>query len=100
MYLGGLGGSGKSRVIKSIQAWDRSHLVSVVAPTRSAAVVVQGSTVQSFLGMCHGRDENDDFHKSDFTKISKTMRDKLKAMTLLIIVSMIQPWLMGQISQR
>ena len=97
MYLGGLGGSGKSRVIKSTQAlfskWDRSHLVSVVAPTGSAAVVVQGSTVQSFLGMCHGNDDSDDIHKSEFTKISKQMRDKLKAMTLLIIdeVSMIQP---------
>ena len=75
--------------------------MKVVAPTGSAAVVVQGSTVQSFLGMCF-KDGDDDLKESNFVKISNDMRDQMKAMTLVIIdeVSMIQPWLMGQIGSR
>jgi len=55
MYLGGMGGTGKSQVIKAlIQLFEKrneSHRFIVLAPTGSAAALLSGSTYHSVLGI-------------------------------------------------
>jgi hypothetical protein len=62
MYLGGMGGTGKSQVIKSLMKFfkvkNESHIFLVLAPTGSAAALLAGSTYHSILGI---RSKNDDY---------------------------------------
>ncbi|KAJ3475999.1 hypothetical protein NLI96_g11457 [Meripilus lineatus] len=55
MYLGGIGGTGKSTVIKAIitflEARDEAHRYIVLTPTGSAACLLEGSTYHSALGL-------------------------------------------------
>ena len=55
MYIGGMGGTGKSRVIKCVLEFLRkrneSHRYMVMAPTGSAACLIDGSTIHSMLGL-------------------------------------------------
>ena len=55
MYLGSMGGTGKSQVIKSLMHFfksrNESHRFVVLAPTGTAAALLQGSTYHSFLGV-------------------------------------------------
>jgi len=58
MYLGGMGGTGKSQVIKALMHFfgerKENHRFSVVAPTGSAAALLNGSTYHSVLGINDG----------------------------------------------
>ena len=73
MYLGGMGGTGKSRVIQAVAKMfsDRgeTHRFIVVAPTGSAAALLNGSTYHSVLGL--GKGDGDD--TKDLTSLSKMM---------------------------
>ncbi|KAJ3487728.1 hypothetical protein NLI96_g3330 [Meripilus lineatus] len=64
MYLGGIGGTGKSQVIKSIIAYlaarNQSHRFIVMAPTGSAAALIDGSTYHSILGFGNLKTVNTD----------------------------------------
>ncbi len=55
MYLGGMAGTGKSQVIKSLITFfgirDEDYRFIVLAPTGSAAALVHGSTYHSVLGI-------------------------------------------------
>jgi hypothetical protein len=55
MYLGGMGGTGKSQVIKALislfEKRKESHRFLVLAPTGSAAALLSGSTYHSVLGI-------------------------------------------------
>ena len=55
MYLGGMGGTGKSQVIKALIAFfakrNESHRIMTLAPTGSAAALLNGSTYHSVLGI-------------------------------------------------
>ncbi|KAF9471129.1 hypothetical protein BDN70DRAFT_820442, partial [Pholiota conissans] len=55
MYLGGMGGTGKSQVIRAlIEMFHRkkeSHRFIVLAPTGTAAALLNGSTYHSALGI-------------------------------------------------
>jgi len=55
MYLGGMGGTGKSQVIKALihffNTRNKSHQFLVLAPTASAAALLNGSTYHSILGI-------------------------------------------------
>ena len=55
MYLGGMGGTEKSQVIKALMHFFKSrnefHRFVVLAPTGTAAALLQGSTYYSFLGV-------------------------------------------------
>jgi hypothetical protein len=55
MYLGGMGGTGKSQVIKAVVAFfeerNESHRFIILAPTGSAAALLNGSTYHSALGL-------------------------------------------------
>ncbi|KAF5309724.1 hypothetical protein D9611_014437 [Ephemerocybe angulata] len=58
MYIGGMGGTGKTRVIDSLRSWfdirSEHNRMAVTAPTGAAASVVQGSTYHSYLGVATG----------------------------------------------
>ena len=62
MYLGGMGGTGKSQVIKAlISFFDKrkeAHRIMILAPTGSAAALLNGSTYHSALGI-----NNDNWNK-------------------------------------
>ena len=55
MYLGGMGGTGKSQVIKALmhlfKGRNESHRFVVLGPTGTAAALLGGSTYHSFLGI-------------------------------------------------
>ena len=55
MYIGGMGGTGKSQAIKALMDLFKSrsepHRFVVLAPTGTAAALLQGSTYHSFLGV-------------------------------------------------
>ena len=58
MYLGGMGGTGKSQVIKALMHFfgerKENHRFVVVAPTGAAAALLNGSTYHSVLGINDG----------------------------------------------
>ncbi|KAJ7083510.1 hypothetical protein C8R43DRAFT_830997, partial [Mycena crocata] len=60
MYLGGVGGTGKSQVIKALQQFfverGEAHRFLVLAPTGTAAALLNGSTYHSVLGIVDGLD--------------------------------------------
>ena len=55
MYLGGMGGTGKSQVLKALVEFfkerNKSHCIMILAPTGSAAALLNGSTYHSVLGI-------------------------------------------------
>ena len=55
MYLGGMGGTGKTRVIKAISCFfvqrNEAHRFVIVAPTGTAAALLGGSTYHSMFGI-------------------------------------------------
>jgi len=55
MYMGGMGGSGKSPVIKALMYFfklrNESHCLAVLVSTGTAAALLNGSTYHSFLGV-------------------------------------------------
>lgn len=55
MYLGGMGGTGKTQVLKAIMSLmekrNEGHRVMKLAPTGSAAALLGGSTYHSILGI-------------------------------------------------
>ena len=55
MYLGGMGGTGKSQVLKALVEFfkerNESHRIMILAPTGSAAALLNGSTYHSVLGI-------------------------------------------------
>ena len=54
MYLGGMGGTGKTQVINALISMlnkrQKNHRFIVLAPTGSAAPLLNGSTYHSVLG--------------------------------------------------
>src|SRR6202051_4637601 len=58
MYLSGMGGTGKSRVIEALMHFfcerKENHRFLVVAPTGAAAALLNGSTYHSILGINNG----------------------------------------------
>ncbi|RXW13813.1 hypothetical protein EST38_g12040 [Candolleomyces aberdarensis] len=58
MYIGGMGGTGKSTVIDALKSWfherGESYRMIVLAPTGAAASIIGGSTYHSYLGVKTG----------------------------------------------
>lgn len=58
MYIGGMGGTGKTQVIKALLEWfecrGEGYRMTVLAPTGAAASIVNGSTYHSYLGVRTG----------------------------------------------
>jgi putative protein kinase ArgK-like GTPase of G3E family len=55
MYLGGMGGTGKTQVIKALSSFFESrkeaHRFIIIAPTGTAAALLGGSTYHSMFGI-------------------------------------------------
>lgn len=98
MYLGGMGGTGKSQVIKSLTEFFKQrreiHRFQIMAPTGTSAVVVDGSTYHSVLGI---RDIETNINKN-----KSQVKDKLQGVEYIFEdeVSMVSCKDMYNISQR
>lgn len=59
MYIGGEGGTGKSRIVAALRYlakhWGRPNAVQTVAPTGIAAVLIEGETAHSLLQLMTSR---------------------------------------------
>ena len=89
MYLGGMGGTGKSQVIKALitmfERKNESHWFVVLAPTGTAAALLNGSTYHSMLGVrSRGKKDEDNFEKSMTTLINEA-RSKLEGVNYIFI---------------
>ncbi|KAJ3557162.1 hypothetical protein NM688_g1617 [Phlebia brevispora] len=99
MYLGGMGGTGKSQIIKAIMTYlgnkGESHRVELCAPTGAAASLIGGSTYHSLLGFT--RDDG----PSSVGKLGK-VRDRLGGIDLIFLdeVSMLSCLAMYRISEQ
>ena len=100
-YLGGAGGTGKSRVVKSLlalqQSWGQDGRIQVTAPTGIAAVLIEGVTIHSLLEF-YPKNMKDSSHKQySQEKVSLFSRSRI-----LIIdeVSMLSSSLLAQIDDR
>jgi PIF1-like helicase len=73
MYLGGTGGTGKSQVIKALISFfekhNESHRIMILAPTGSAAALLNGSTYHSVLGINNAKDG--DMIRNEHTTIAQ-----------------------------
>lgn len=83
LYLGGIGGTGKSQVVKGILSFlenkNESFKCLVLAPTGSAASLVDGSTYHSALSLAVDSTET-----SSEQRLS-TVAERFKAVRLIII---------------
>lgn len=99
MYLGGMGGTGKSRVLLAIMGFlmyrDEAHRFIVLGPTGGSAALVGGSTYHSVLGF--GFKKNGELTNAAAEKI----RDRLACVDLIFIdeVSMISCVELNRISK-
>ncbi|KZP15574.1 hypothetical protein FIBSPDRAFT_750097, partial [Athelia psychrophila] len=77
MYLGGMGGTGKSEVLKALAKFferrHESHLFLVVAPTGSAASLLNGTTYHSTFGIS-------DFNDGDRANLRNDAATKARLM--------------------
>ena len=94
MYLGGMGGTGKSQVIKALIYFfgqrKENHRFAVLAPTGTAAALLNGSTYHKALGIYRKSDAGQDFSRSDSTVLNE-VRSRFQGVQYIFIdeVSMI-----------
>jgi hypothetical protein len=94
MYLGGMGGTGKSQVIKALihlfSERNENHRFAVLAPTGTAAALLNGSTYHKALGIHRKSDVGQDFSRSE-SAILNEVRSRLQGVEYVFIdeVSMI-----------
>jgi ATP-dependent DNA helicase PIF1 len=96
MYLGGMGGTGKSQVIKCLikffETKGEPHKFIVLAPTGTAAALLNGSTYHSILGInpTRGKDEDGATRRSEATSVNDAAT-RLKGVRYIFIdeISMI-----------
>ncbi|KAF7976392.1 hypothetical protein HWV62_6777 [Athelia sp. TMB] len=85
MYLGGMGGTGKSTVIKALvqffQSRNEAHRFIIVAPTGAAAALLHGSTYHSVFGI---NDRNDDNEKQQFKQVGQ-IRSQLEGVEYVFL---------------
>ncbi|EFI28054.1 hypothetical protein CC1G_14080 [Coprinopsis cinerea okayama7 len=96
MYLGGMGGTGKSQVIKALismfSSRSESHRFMVVAPTGTAAALLNGSTYHSALGIINrSNSESDDVPIRSESALVLDARERLAGVDYIFLdeVSMI-----------
>ena len=74
MYLGGMGGTGKSQVIKALKSFfekrNEAHRMIILAPTGTAAALLGGFTYHSILGINPGMSGK----QSEYDKIRENLR--------------------------
>jgi hypothetical protein len=79
MYLGGVGGTGKSQVIKALitffEGRNESHRFIVLGPTGTSAALLNGSTYHSVLGIRDGMDDSERVAGVTIRKVQERLRD-------------------------
>jgi len=94
MYLGGMGGTGKSQVIKSLmhlfKERNESYRFMVLAPTGTAAALLNGSTYHKALAVNRQNEVGEDFSKSTSTIVNE-VRERFQGVDYVFVdeVSMI-----------
>ncbi|VDB99246.1 unnamed protein product [Peniophora sp. CBMAI 1063] len=82
MHLGGMGGTGKSRVINALIAFfvlvGKSHIFLIVAPTGTAASLIGGQTYHSVLAFNSPGEEGKSGRVNTGPKALKSVRERLK----------------------
>jgi hypothetical protein len=95
MYLGGMGGTGKTRVIKALitmfELRQENHRFIVLAPTGTAAALLNGSTYHSILGIRSTRDSDGEESLRSENSIIKEVQERLEGVDYIFIdeISMI-----------
>ena len=96
MYLGGMGGTGKSQVIKVLISMfnqrNENHRFIVLAPTGTAAALLNGSTYYSVLGIhSSNTHKKQDEPLRNETVVIKKIQESLKGVDYIFIdeISMI-----------
>jgi hypothetical protein len=98
MYIGGMGGTGKSRVLTAVSNFferrGEAYRFIILAPTGSAAALLSGSTYHSVLGI------NDMSSEAQATKILMEVRTRLQGVDYIFLdeVSMLSCHAMYKIS--
>jgi hypothetical protein len=94
MYLGGMGGTGKTQVIKALiylfAQRKEDHRFAVLAPTGTAAALLNGSTYHKALGIYRKSDVGQDFSRSESAVLNEA-RSRFQGVEYVFIdeVSMI-----------
>ena len=105
MYLGGMGGTGKSQVIKALiylfGQRKEDHRFIVLAPTGTAAALLNGSTYHKALGIYRKSDVGEDFSRSESAVLNE-VRSRLQGVQYVFIdeISMIACYELYAISAR
>ena len=86
MYLGGMGGTGKSQVIKALSAFfearNEAHKFIIVAPTETAAALLGGSTYHSMFGINERMSSNKLGHiKAKLNGVAYVFLDKVSMLS-------------------
>ena len=95
MYLGGMGGTGKTRVIKALismfEQRHENHRFIVLAPTGTAAALLNGSTYHSVLGIRSTNNGDREEPVKNENSIIKEVQERLEGVDYIFIdeVSMI-----------
>ncbi|KAJ7305396.1 hypothetical protein DFH08DRAFT_668110, partial [Mycena albidolilacea] len=78
MYLGGVGGTGKSQVIKALitffEGRNESHRFIVLGPTGTSAALLNGSTYHSVLGIRDSMDDSERVAGVTIRKVQERLR--------------------------
>ena len=99
MYIGGMGGTGKSQVIKAVSSFfaarDEAHRFICVAPTGTAAALLSGSTYHSVFGI-------NELGGSTMEKVLSQVRTRLQGVDYIFLdeVSMLSCYDMYRISSQ
>jgi hypothetical protein len=94
MYLGGIGGTGKSQVLKAISRMfnerNESHRFIILAPTGTSAALLNGNTFHRALGI-HSRTEKGVDYSRNESAVVNEVRSRLQGVEYVFIdeVSMI-----------
>ena len=95
MHLGGMGGTGKTQVIKAlISMFDQrqeNHRFIVLAPTGTAAALLNGSTYHSILGIRSSYNSGEEESIKNENSIIKEVQERLEGVDYIFIdeISMI-----------
>ena len=102
IFLTGSAGTGKSYTLQNIIQWARSQYLefSVTASTGSAAYLIRGRTIHSYLGIGLGQKSSQELYEYIRSK-KPFIANKLRKLNILIIdeISMIDNVLFDKISE-
>jgi hypothetical protein len=88
MYLGGMGGTGKTQVIKALMSMfnqrQESHRFIVLAPTGTAAALLNGSTYHSVLGVRSSYEKDGESLRNE-NSVIKEVQERLEGVDYIFI---------------